>query len=72
MEMAMRDERKRQYQGDAFGWEKGVALSWSVLLAILVVGAIYNRLGKPAIDATSPAAAAVTARVGSASDHSND
>ena len=68
----MRDERKQQYEENAFGWEKGVALSWSALLVILVVGAIFNRLGKPAIDATSPTEAAVTVTVGSASNQAYD
>jgi hypothetical protein len=63
---------KRRYEDDAFGCEKGVAIAWTLLIAGLLIGSIYNRLGKPEITATSPAQAAIIGTVGSASTHSSD
>ena len=66
------DAIKQRYESDTYGWEKGVAITWTLLLACLLVGSIYNRLGKPEITATSPAEAATIGTVGSAPTHSND
>ena len=72
MEMAMREDRKRQYENDPFGWEKCVATIWLLLVAVFLVGSAYNRLGRPAIDAASPAEAAVTGTLGRAPGHFKD
>ncbi len=63
----MRDSIKQQYESRSLGSEKGVAVSWVLLFAILIVGSLYNRPGKPAIEASLDA---IT--VGSASNHSSD
>ena len=49
------DAIKQRYESDTYGWEKGVAITWTLLLACLLVGSIYNRLGRPDIAPTSPA-----------------
>ena len=73
------DQLKRRYEGDAYRWEKGIALSWLLLFVFLIGGSIYNRFGKPEIVAASPAViatssaeAAITTTVGSASNPSED
>jgi len=54
-----RDAIKQHYESDTYGWEKGVAITWTLLLAGLLVGSIYNRLGRPDLAPTSPAEAAI-------------
>ena len=68
----MREERKRQYESDIFYWETAIATIWTLLIAVLLMGSAYTRLGKPSLDATSPAEAAVTSTVGRASDQPGD
>ena len=53
------DAIKQRYESDTYGWEKGIAVTWTLLLAGLLVGSIYNRLGRPEIGPTSPAEAAI-------------
>jgi hypothetical protein len=60
MEMAMRDESKRYNERDIFAWETAVATIWTLLIAVFLIGSTYNRLGRPALDATTQAEAAVT------------
>ena len=66
------DALKQRCESDTFGWEKGVAITWTLLIAGLLVGSIYNRLGRPEIAATSPAEAAVKGTVDGASNRSKD
>jgi hypothetical protein len=58
--MAMREERKRQYESDVFAWEKAVATIWLLLIAILLIGSSYNMLGRPSLEAASSAEAAAS------------
>ena len=46
-----RDAIKQHYESDTYGWEKGVAITWTLLLAGLLVGSIYNRLGETGFSA---------------------
>lgn len=68
MEMAMREERRRQYESDPFGWEKCIATIWLLVVAACLIGSIHNRFGKSTINAASPGKATVTETIGSAAD----
>ena len=64
----MREERKQQYESDAFAWEKAVATIWLLLIAILLIGSSYNLLGRPSLDAASSAEAAASSTMNQVSD----
>ena len=51
----------RRYENSDFRKEKLVAAAWLMLFAVLVGGSIYNKLGRPSLDAASSAVAGVTA-----------
>ena len=65
----MREESRRRYEHDIFAWETAVATIWTLLIVAFLIGATYDRLGRPELDPTSPAEASVT---GSAADRSNE
>ena len=60
------DSIKKRYEGSAFGSERGIAIVWTVAIALFLVGSIYNRLGRPDISATSTANASVKDTTGAA------
>jgi hypothetical protein len=66
--MAMREERKRQYESDVFAWEKAVATIWLLLIAMLLIGSSYNLLGRPSLDAASSAEAASSSTMNRVND----
>lgn len=49
------DANRQRYQIDTFGWEKSVAITWTLLLAGLVAGSIYVRLWTSETAGTSSA-----------------
>ncbi len=52
---------RRRYEHTDYRKEKLVAAAWLMLFAVLVGGSIYNKLGRPSLDASTPAAAGVSA-----------
>jgi hypothetical protein len=70
MEMAMLEDRKREYLSGDFGWEKTVATIWLVLIVILLIG-LADRVGRPAFDASPSAEAADTQTTGRATVHTD-
>jgi hypothetical protein len=57
----MGENTRRRYENSDFRKEKLVAAAWLMLFAVLVGGSIYNKLGRPSLDAASSAVAGVTA-----------
>ena len=57
----MRENTRRRYETSDFRKEKLVAAAWLILFAVLVGGSIYNKLGRPSLDASTPAVAGVSA-----------
>ena len=55
------DAIRQRYQTDTSGWEKSVAITWTLLLTGLVVGSIYVRFWTSQVAATS--SAEVSARI---------
>lgn len=64
----MRDHRSRRYTDDYFSWEVVTATLWAVVIAVMLLGATYHRLGRPAVEWSKlggvPAQAVVAARLG--------
>ena len=52
---------RRRYEHTDYRKEKLVAAVWLMLFAVLVGGSIYNKLGRPSLDASTPAVAGVSA-----------
>jgi hypothetical protein len=52
---------RRRYESSDYRKEKLVAAAWLMLFAMLVGGSIYNKLGRPSLDASTPAVADVGA-----------
>lgn len=50
---------RQRYEHATFGWEKGIAIAWTLLITGFLVGSIYNRLGRPELAATSAAEASI-------------
>lgn len=61
MEMAMREDPRRKFDSDMFGWDTAIVTIWTVLIAVMLVGSTYHRLGRPALDAALQAEAAPAA-----------
>ena len=57
----MGENTRRRYENSDFRKEKLVAAAWLMLFAVLVGGSIYNKLGRPSLDAASSAVAGFTA-----------
>jgi hypothetical protein len=58
----MQNKIAQSYSSGTYGREKCIAFSWLLVLVILVSGALYQRLGQPALDITTPAEAAEVAQ----------
>ncbi len=46
----MRMRKPRRNANDYFGWEMVTATIWSVVIAAMLLGATYHRLGRPAVE----------------------
>lgn len=57
----MQEDRRRKLDGDIFFWETAIATIWTLLIAIMLVGSTYHRLGSPALDGALQAEAAPAA-----------
>ena len=66
------DTIKRHYVDDDCRSEKGIAIIWTLLIAGFLVGAVYSRLGKPDLVATSQAEASMNGTQGSGSGHAKE
>ena len=61
---------KQRYEHNTYRSEKAVAITWTLLLAGVLVGSIYTRLGSPELSpASSATAAAITGTGGSGSSN---
>ena len=56
----MLDRTARKYAESSYRGEKYVAFSWLLILTVLAIGGVYQRLGQPAVELTTPAEATVT------------
>jgi hypothetical protein len=50
MEAVMRVQRTRRYADEFFSWETVTATLWAVVIAVMLLGATYHRLGRPAVE----------------------
>jgi hypothetical protein len=55
MEAVMRMPGKRWQTDEYFSLEIVTATLWSILIAVMLLGATYHRLGRPAVDWTKAA-----------------
>ena len=49
----------RKYAESSYRGEKYVAFSWLLILAVFAIGGVYQRLGQPSVELTTPAEATV-------------
>jgi len=58
MELAMREDPRRKFDSDMFRWETAIATIWTALIAVMLVGSTYHRIGRPALETALQAEAA--------------
>ena len=46
----MREPKSRRHTDEYFSWEVVTATLWSVVIAVMLLGATYHRLGRPAVE----------------------